>query len=51
MRLRFIVALFTALSLVIRFYNNTSLYVIIAALFKTFLKALTIEVRELSICL
>ena len=42
--LRFIAALFTALSLATRFYNNTSLCAIIAAPFKNFLKALTIEV-------
>ena len=44
--LRFIAALFTALSLVTHFYNNTSLYAIITTPFKTFLKALTIEVRN-----
>ena len=44
--LRFIAASFAALSLATRFCNNTSLYAIITAPFKTFLKALTIEVRN-----
>jgi hypothetical protein len=49
--LRCVAALFAALSLAMRFCNNTSLCAITAAPFAIFLRALTIEVSELSTCL
>ena len=48
---RRVAAALAALSSLIYFYANTSLCAIIAALFKTFLKASTIDISKLSRCL